>query len=314
MGAYVITVVSLNSAMDRTLLLPQLVPGQIHRALRVEVRAGGKGLNVARAIRRLGEPVRVLGFSGGVLGQFLQAECQRLGLEAWWTPIGAELRVCSILVPGDGSAPTVINEPGPTIQAPELDHFLTRFEHALSDTELLVLSGSLPRGVPDETYARLIRRAASMKIKSILDSSGKALQAGVSAGPWAITPNLDEFREIVPQPWQTAAEFRECCFGLTAQGGEVVVVTLGAAGSLVYSNGEIWRVIPPRIQAVNPIGSGDAFVAGLAVSVYRNEPLLAGMKLATACAAANAASFEPEIPEPTELSGLLNQVVISRWE
>lgn len=299
--------------MDRTLLLPRLESGRIHRALKVDVRAGGKGLNVARAIRRLGEPVRVLGLRGSVIGQFLEAECQRLGIEAWWTPITADQRVCTILVPEDGGPPTVVNEPGPIVSAREVDDFLGSFERALPDMRLLILSGSLPQGVPDDLYGHLVRRAAAFSVRCILDTSGKALREGVQAHPWAITPNEEEFRELISQQWGTVDELRRHCCEVAAQGIEVVIVTRGAEGSLACHGHETWYVRPPRIGVINPIGSGDAFVAGLAVSALRGEPLSEGLRLATACAAANAASFAADIPEPTELAWYLNHVEISQW-
>lgn len=295
--------------MDRTLLVDELRRGQVQRALEVNVQAGGKGLNVARAVRRLGESVRVVGFAGGLVGAFLRSEMRRLGIDDQMTETERETRTCYIFAEPTGGVSTVVNEPGPRITDRELAAFVSTYVEALADAQLVVFSGSLPPGTPADLYNGLLELAHSKGVRAILDTSGPALQAGLKGRPWAIKPNAEEFDQLMG----TAQDLKANCAALVRQGVGNVVVTLGEEGAVVCSNGHYWRVTPPPITAVNPVGSGDAFVAGLAVSAWRGEPFEEGVRLGTSCAAANAANLAPDIPVRADLERYLQGVTMSEW-
>jgi tagatose 6-phosphate kinase len=305
-----ILAVSLNSAMDRTLLLSRLEPGAIQRALSVDVQMGGKGLNVAKAAVRLGGTVCATGFAGGVTGRFLREECVRLGIQDGLVETGGESRVCYMFANEDGTAPTVVNEPGPTVTPAEVELLLQKFTALLPTATLVVLSGSVPPGTPAHIYRRLIEAAREAGVRCLLDSSGEPLRQGIAARPWLMKPNADEFAELTGGPWHSLSELKDRCNQIRAEGVANVVVSLGAEGAMAASADGCWYVEPPRLKTANPVGCGDIFVAGLSVCVDRGGTLLDGVRLGTACAAANAARFTPYIPAPAELGPLLTGVNI----
>lgn len=300
-----ILAVSLNSAMDRTVLLSgRLASGEIQRAVSADVQMGGKGLNVAKAAARLGAAVCATGFAGGLTGRFLREECARLGIRDGLVTTSGESRVCYMFANQDGTPPTVVNEPGPFISPAEVEALLEVFTALLPQSSLAVLSGSLPPGVPVDIYRRMIEAARSAGVRCLLDSSGEPLRHGLLAKPWLIKPNADEFAELVGR-WQTEDDLTRQCRQLQAAGVENVIVSLGGDGALVVAGEQCWHVKPPSLETANPTGCGDIFVAGLAVSLDRGGTLLDGVRLGTACAAANAAHVTPYIPAPAELGPLL---------
>jgi len=306
-----ITVVSLNSAMDRTVMVDQLRPGAEQRALSAAVHLGGKGLNVAQVVRALGESVCVTGFAGGPTGEYIRSECRRLGVADHLVRTAGESRVCYIFAEKNGSAPTVVNEPGPTVSAGEVAALVDLYDHLLPQASVVVLSGSMPPGVPADLYRTLIERARRAGRRCVLDASGTALREGLAGGPWVIKPNQGELAQLTGGPWDGVDAWKVRCAKLAALGAGNVVATLGAEGALVCSAGQFWRVTPPTVQAANPVGSGDALVAGMAVAAHRGQPLLEGVCLGTACAAANAASMTPYVPAGDELRMLMRGVTLS---
>ncbi|MDF2626205.1 MAG: 1-phosphofructokinase [Symbiobacteriaceae bacterium] len=306
-----ILAVSLNSAMDRTVVLPgRLAPGEIQRARSVDVRMGGKGLNVAWAAARLGAKVSVTGFAGGLTGRFLREECARHGIRDGLVTTAGESRACYMFASADGSPPTVVNEPGPTVSFAEVDALVATYTSLVCEASLVVLSGSLPPGAPADIYRRMIEIARRAGVHCILDSSGEPLREGIAANPWLIKPNADEFAALTGGPWQSPEALRRRCRDLTATGVANVVVSLGGEGALVTAGDQCWHVQPPSVQTANPTACGDIFVAGVAVRIDRGEPLLEGIRLGTACAAANAAHPVPYLPTPAELGFLLAGVNI----
>lgn len=309
-----ILAVSLNSAMDRTVLLAgPVVSGEIQRAVSVDVQMGGKGLNVAKAAARLGAEVCATGFAGGLTGRFLREECARLGIRDGLVTSSGESRVCYMFASQDGALPTVINESGPIISPAEVEALLEAFTALLPQSSVVVLSGSLPPGVPVDIYRRMIDAAQRAGVRCLLDSSGEPLRQGLLANPWLIKPNADECAELTGGPWRSLADLKLRCDQIRAGGVANVVVSLGGEGALVTTEDDCWHVKPPRLETANPTGCGDIFVAGVAVSLDRGGTLLDGVRLGTACAAANAAHFTPYIPAPAEAAQLLAGVDICSY-
>ncbi|GAB1817679.1 1-phosphofructokinase family hexose kinase [Herbidospora sp. RD11066] len=243
-----ILTVTLNPALDVTYRVAALRPGATNRVGEVAVRAGGKGLNVARVLHALGHEVTALGFAGGPDGDRLTASA---GLPAAFTPIGGETRRTVAVVADDGV--TMLNESGPRISAGEWARFQADLAGRLPRASILVLSGSLPPGVPADAYAVLTRLAG--EVPAIVDAQGPALVEALAARPHVVKPNVDEVR----------ATF----------GGEVSLRDLGARASVV-SDGPRglhadtaeggWRAVPPYTEG-NPTGAGDAAVAALAMGL-----------------------------------------------
>ncbi|MGI8330284.1 1-phosphofructokinase family hexose kinase [Actinomadura scrupuli] len=257
--------VTLNAALDVTYEVRRLAPGAVHRVAAPAARAGGKGINVARVLHALGEPVRVTGFAGGPAGEALRADLAAAAVPADLVPMAGETRrTVTVVETGTGEA-TLLNEPGPHVTAAEWRTFLGRFGELAAQARVVVLSGSLPPGVPGDAYAVLTRAAGAVPV--LLDTSGAALLEGARARPGLVKPNTAELSAATghTDPRHGAAALRDL-------GARAVVVSQGADGMSAFTGGGAWRAVCPEPVTGNPTGAGDAAVAALARGLATGSP------------------------------------------
>jgi 1-phosphofructokinase family hexose kinase len=302
----VIVVLSLNTAVDRVNLVPHFEAGKVYRSERIVAYAGGKGLNVARALRRLGQPVRVVGFLGGAPSNFIQEHCAALGIEQHWVEIEGESRTCMIVADPESNDQTVVNEPGPEVTDRDLARLKLRLRDSTTADDILCISGSAPPGVPDDFYAQIVTDVQARGARTLADINGTVLRLTLDAHPWAAAPNNDE----------TAAAFssdEDPVHLVQRLAGYVehALLTLGSRGILYDHNGCMWRLEPPLIQTVNAVGSGDAFAAGFLAGIERGLEPLEAVKLGIACGASNASRLEPEIGPQEEIQDLARHVRVT---
>ena len=279
-----------NAAIDRTLIAPGFRLGEVSRAVRASVAAGGKGLNVARAIHRLGGDPLCAGFLAGHTGRLFAELAEREGLRGVWTWIEGETRACIVLVDPDRREATLVNEPGPDVSAQDWSRFEADVLREAASAECVCLSGSLPPGSPPEAFARLIR-ALCVEGKAVwVDTSGPALGAALAAGPIGIKVNNVEAGGFLgmsitdpPTGAQAAAELRR-------RGADTVVLTLGISGAVMVNQMGKWWAWPPALQTLSPIGSGDTFLGGLVLALTSGAPPAEALRQAVAAGAANALS------------------------
>lgn len=300
-----IVVLSMNTALDRLVLVPDFAAGAVYRAQRAAYFAGGKALNVARVLRQLDQPVRVVGTLGGSPEPFIRAWCDHFGIQTYWVRTAVESRTCLTVIDPHSASQTVVNEPGPTLSAEEFQRVNDEIDRATRDGDLLCISGSSPPGVPDDFYATLVHRLRERNMAVLVDASGAALGAALEARPWAATPNAQEGAGALglsdlPGPLVSAL----------AERVEHALVTLGAAGLLYAAGGEVWRISPPSILEINAVGSGDALVAGFITGIMQGISGVEAVRLGVACGASNASRFEPGIGGAAEIDHLSSQVRI----
>jgi tagatose 6-phosphate kinase len=288
-----IGVVCLNPALDITHHVAAVDWAGVNRPSAVYTRPGGKGLNVARTLHALGVDVLVLGLAGVGTGTAVQTALAELGVPASWTPISAETRRTFTVVDRSTGGAAVFNEPGPLVSDGEFADFGVRYMEALDGCAAVVLSGSLPPGVPEDAYAGLISLAAAAGVPVVLDTHGAALRAGAAAGPAIVKPNLAELAAITGRPLAgagrraVAAAARE----LRALGAQAVVASLGADGLHAATADSMWWAAPLDPVAGNPTGAGDAVVAALAHGLVLGRPW--DLRLRYAVAAGTAAAMAP---------------------
>ncbi len=307
-----IRVVQANPAIDRIEVVSQFDLGAVNRSIDVRVIAGGKGLNVARGIRRLGPRVAAYGFVGGATGQVLRGACRSLGIEDAHTEIQGETRVCFIIVEESGRS-TVLNEPGPRVGEPDARALVEAVGTDARPGDVAVVSGSLPRGLPPEFYAQVIDVLRGKGVRVVLDTAGAPLRAAMPAGPWIVKANAAEIGEVIgertsdqnPPP---LAKVREMLPAAT----EWCVITLGARGALAVGRDHVYSVSAPVVPIVNATGSGDMFLAGLTVAVTRGSPMTEALRLAAACGAANAGVLEPDLPDLGVVHRLLDEIRVDQ--
>lgn len=262
-----ILTVTLNAALDVTYLVDSLVPRTSHRVDAVHERAGGKGVNVARVLSALGWPTVVTGLCGGDTGARLRAELRTAGPRDELVPVAGESRrTLTVVSRADGDA-TVFNQSGPLVTAGEWQAFTARYARLVRDADVAVLSGSLPPGVPDDAYARLVTVAREAGVATILDTSGPALRAALPAGPDLVKPNADELAAVTGLRDRAAA-----AAGLRAMGARGVVASCGPDGLYAITSQGVWRATPPERLTGNPTGAGDACVAALAAGLATGAP------------------------------------------
>jgi tagatose 6-phosphate kinase len=288
-----ILVVALNPALDVTHHVAGVNWAGTNRPFAVHARAGGKGLNVARTLRSLGQPVRLAGLAGGLTGQAVADGLAGTGIDVGLTPIAGETRRTFAVADRVSGQTALFNEPGPAVTEGEFGEFIVAYEKALASSQAVVLSGSLPPGVPADAYAGLIARAAAARVPVILDTNGPALTSGAAAGPAIVKPNLAELATVTGRalctpegPDQAAVE--RAARSLQGSGAGAVVVSLGADGLLAVTPEGTWHARPPGHVVGNPTGAGDAVVAGLADSLVRGQDWPATLRHAVALGTAAA--------------------------
>lgn len=287
-----ILVVCPNLAIDVTLEVNSLRVGNVHRARRTRRRAGGKGVNLARAALALGERAIVLGFTGGTVGAEIAHRLVEEDIQAELVAIDGESRTCTIALERSGRA-TVINETGPAIPAFEDASRLTETFHRLvPEARAVVLAGSLQPGLVPTLYKELVTAAIGAHKFCLVDASGAALGEALSARPSVAKPNRTEAETLLRRPLDTEAACVHAVSELRAAGAELAVVTRGADGVIVASSdgaARCWSSQSHDIRYGNPTGAGDALAAGIVVGHLRGFPTPEMVRLGVAAATASLA-------------------------
>jgi tagatose 6-phosphate kinase len=281
----VILTVTLNLALDVTYRVPAVNLHAANRVSSVAVRAGGKGVNVARILQELGHSVVVSGLVGGWTGDAVIANLHAAGIESALVPIAGETRRTLAVVDDATGDATGFWEPGPAITAAEWSAFLATYEGLAGEAEAVVLSGSLPPGAPADAYAQLCRGAQRTGIPAVLDADGESLRLGLAGNPALVKPNRDELTRAAgtSDPVQGAQALR-------AAGAGAVVVSSGPDGLLAVTPDGTWRARPPERVAGNPTGAGDAAVAALTAGLVTGTPWPERLENAVALSAAAVAA------------------------
>lgn len=271
-----ILTVTLNPSVDIRYQMDMFHLETVNRVQDVEKTAGGKGLNVSRVLRQLGENVAATGFLGGSLGEFIRKKLGEMEIADHFVVCRGETRNC-IAVIHEGKQ-TEILEGGPTI-AEEKSLFLQQFEKSVEHAEIITISGSLPKGIPSNFYNELLKVSADKGKPVLLDTSGEALQHALMCEqkPFFIKPNEEELAALVNRELKTEEAIINALENPLFDGVSWIAVTLGAKGALVKQGRQVYRVTIPKVDAVNPVGSGDSVVAGFASGLSKGlsvEPLI----------------------------------------
>ena len=305
-----ICTISLNPALDKYLRLATLRRGEHQQVQEVVTSAGGKAINVAGVLRALDEEVRLLGFFGGYTGQYLLQEIAREGIEADPVFVSGTTRTAFVLVE-DGGVETEIVEPGAPVSAAELEELRRRLRAVAREASAVVLSGSVPAGCPANVYELLIEDCGGA-CPVLVDTSKAWLKAIAAPGsarrPTLIKPNRGEAQHLLGRPLAQPADFIAAVEELHALGIPLPVISDSAGGLYIGSGEGVWHALPPRVDVVNSVGSGDATVAGFAAGLARGWPLPDTLRLATACGTANVLTKECAQVLPADVERLLPQV------
>jgi 1-phosphofructokinase family hexose kinase len=279
--------VTLNPALDREYEVPAIAFGEVLRAAAVREDLGGKGFNVSRALLALGEASVAVGLVGGHAGRRLAEGLSALGVATELVELeGGETRTNVTVVAPDRHVK--VNEPGPVVGQAEEERLVARVRSLARAGDLWVLSGSLPPGARVELYGELVRILQGAGARALLDTSGPALAAGCAAAPFLVKPNAVEAAELTGLTLSPIAAHRELLPAIHRLGPAHVVLTLGAEGAILSDGMHAWRATPPSIDERNPIGAGDALLAGFAFGLARGFDLPEALRWGVAAGAAAA--------------------------
>lgn len=311
-----VVTVALNPALDQTIEVADLRLGTVNRALRMQVDVGGKAVNVASCLSDFGISAAVTGQIGRDNAALFEELFQRKKIANHCCYLDGLTRINSKLVDTVSGKTTDLNMPGPEFTpaaaAELLEQLLQRLDALVGHAPWIVLSGSLPPGMPVDVYATMIRRVQAAGGSVVLDTSGASLQAALAAGPRIVKPNRHELAELVGRPLDTlesvVATGRELLAGSPAP--ELVVVSLGGDGALFLTNQQAVRALPAQVRVSSTVGAGDAMVAGLVAAQLEGLALADAARLATAFAAAKLTRLGPHLPRPAEVRALARQISV----
>lgn len=300
-----------NTAVDRTLRVAGFGAGRVWRASEVQAGIGGKGINVARALARLGQEPLCAGLLGGHAGVFAAEQAALDGLDGRWTWIDGETRSCVIVV-GDRGECTVINEPGPLLSEADWARLVAEAGMLARGVAAVAISGSLPRGCPPAALSGLIVACGRGGRTPVwIDTSGPPLADAVAAAPYGLKINADEAAGLLGwrvESWQDAIRAARA---IRERGPGRVAITLGGIGAVIATGRGDWRAGPPAIAAVSAVGSGDCFLAGLIAGFAEDVTAAEALRLAVACGTANALRGETGAFDPGDLSRLMAGVEVA---
>jgi 1-phosphofructokinase family hexose kinase len=254
---------NLNAAIDKTVVVSSFEINRIHRPESVVALAGGKGCNVARALKTLGETPVVSGWVGGFAGQFIEKALQQEGIQTDFIHAEFESRTCTSVLDREKQTMTEIYEVGESVPLEKINELRGRILAGIGRYKAVTLSGSLPPGVPSDFYADLIEIARTENVPTFFDSSGDALRKGLEAGPFFIKPNESEARSLLGLSPNESFDFAQAAAEISTSYKTNVLLSLGANGAIAAKAEEIFIVKSPGVEAKSAVGSGDCMLAGL---------------------------------------------------
>lgn len=299
-----------HPALDYTIRLDGIELGRRGRYREPRIDPSGKGINASRLLQRLGASTLALGFSAGHTGALLEAELAREGVPHEFLRVGGLTRINVTLLTGAEGTATHLHGPGSAVSGEDVVALLRLVSARLAGAKALLLSGSLPPGMPDAVCGDLVRLAREAGVPSIVDMEGGPLIETLRDRPSVVKPNRLEAERFVGRPLKTDEEILEAAAQLVAAGAGSVVVTNGAEGALAMSGGRVWKVSAPREEVVRAVGAGDSFAAGLALGISRGLDFTEALRLGSAAGAATARAPGSGLGSAEDVERLKDQVQI----
>jgi 1-phosphofructokinase family hexose kinase len=313
----VIVTVTMNAAIDRTLTVPNFQRGQRHRASAGLTLAGGKGINIARALKRLGVPVVATGLAGGRTGTRIVEELTSEAILNDFVRIDDESRTSTAIVDPTGGSYTELNEWGPHVSGEELEMLLEKLVYLSQGADYVIFAGSLPRGIDDDFYAEAVHELNRRGAQTILDSEGEPLRLGVQAEPLLVSPNDREAEALVGQEFNDDADFVN---------GLETIAELGARNVLITRESGCWALLradrhasryraeAPRVEPVSAVGSGDVLLAAFVAARLDGRSDEEALRAAVAAGASSTLEIGAGRFEPREAGRLVSSIEVSQLE
>lgn len=304
--------VTLNPALDKTVEIPGMALDTVNRITAMRTDPGGKGINVSKVIAKLGGTSVALALLGGGTGRAIADALEEMGLRCELQFVEGETRTNLKVVDPVNHTNTDLNEPGISVTPAVLDSLLDRLIGLLQPGDLVVLSGSLPKGAPGDTYYTWVARCKEAGAKVFLDADGALLAEGLRAAPDLVKPNQDELSRLVGHPLETVEALAGAAGALLADGIQKVVVSMGGKGALYVTRDTVLYAEGLKVPVGSTVGAGDSVVAALAVAETQGLSLEDTVRLSTATGAANVMCSGSQAAERSVIEELMPQVVFHR--
>lgn len=305
-----ITTVTLNVAVDKAYVIGELKKGEVMRVEKCTNTPGGKGLNVAKVAKLCGEDVLATGFVGGHSGAYVEDMLEKINVSNDFVHTKNETRSCINILAADGTS-TEFLEPGAEVSEAEVKVFLEKFSDIAKKSDVITISGSVPKGVGTDIYGKMIEEARKLGTPVLLDTSGKLLEEGIKSKPTMIKPNSDEIQTLLGISIENKEQLIESGKKLQQTGIEYVVISLGAEGALFITQEHVYHGKPAKIKPVNTVGCGDSMVAAFAVGIKRGYSAEEMLKYAVSVSSANALTMATGYFEEADRIKLFDGVTVS---
>ncbi len=312
-----IITVTLNAALDKTLEVPSFTPGRRHRTVDQTTMAGGKGVNIARAIKRLGQPVIATGLVGGSTGTRIVEALNDEAILNGFVRIREESRTNTAVLDPTTGLHTEINERGPAVSSMELELFREKLLYLAKGASICVFAGTLPRAMDPDVYSGLIRDVRRLGVITMIDTEGEPLRLAMKAEPDVVSPNELEGEELVGHEFNDVADRAQAVADMTRLGAAEAIMTVpdGCYAQVLDGGGtSVFRVQVQEQEARSSIGSGDAFLAGYVAARYAGRPIVDCLRFGVACGAESTQHFGAGIIDPARVDKLLGEVHAERLE
>jgi len=303
-----IATVTLNPSLDEHITVNGLVVEEANRWVRLRRYAGGKGIDVSRAIHEMQGVSIAYGFIGGPNGRVVEILLDEEGVLFSFTPIKEETRTNFIITDTKTSQQTRIDAPGPRISSRELERFARKLRTLHPGPDLMAAGGSVPPGVPVSIYYDIITEAKGFGVRTILDSAGQWLEEGIRAKPYLIKPNVHEAEVLLGRELPTEEAIVEAALDLVEMGIEVAVISRGKEGIIAATKRSLFKAVPPSVKIRSAVGAGDCTIAGLALKLAYRGSLIEACRLAVAMGTAAVLTPGTELCRRADVERLLPQV------
>ncbi|CDF57660.1 1-phosphofructokinase [Thermobrachium celere] len=302
--------VTLNPAIDKTIVLDSLNLGHVNRSLFSRDDIGGKGINVAKVIKKLGHNVVAMGFIGRENSNYVYKKLYEYGICCDFIEVDGETRTNIKIVEEREGRFTDINQLGFETDNFDLENLIKRIKSRVNSNDVVVLSGSLPKGLNVDTYKIMIEKLKEIGVKIILDAEGEALRKGIEAGPLLIKPNLNELKTIV-NCGESLEDIKKAV-SVIVDKGITTVVSMGEKGAILFNKDECFYSKPIKVDVKSTVGAGDSMVAAFAIGIHDNLPFEESFRLSIAASTAKVTKEGSQAPDRNEILKYLELVEIQR--
>ncbi len=312
-----ILTVTLNIALDRTVAVPRVALGNRHRVVDSRRAAGGKGVNIARALKSLGEPVIATGFAAGPTGARIRELLDAEQVLHDFVEVAGDSRTNLSIVDPTSGGQTEINERGPNVAAADLERFTERLLYLAGGADFCVIAGSLPPGAEPDQYAALIAGLRAAGVPTLLDTDGEPMRVGLRAQPSAVVPNVTEAEEAVGYEFTEPGDLTSAVEGLVGMGAEEAIITTPSGCVALVGEGNAKRHYEATIEplaTVASVGSGDAFLAGFVAARRAGRPIDDCLAYGVACGAESTQHLGAGAVDGAEAAKLTDRVSVERLD